>query len=81
MTDLSQQRIQALGQQLTSIEDDVADLAKRHAILTAKLDGVLMYAELASRIDDLAACVLDGTEPEVTAGVQARLVRHAQEKP
>lgn len=39
-----------------------------------------MLRELDVRIDDLAACVLDGTEPEVTAGVQARLVIHKQEK-
>lgn len=81
MTDLSQQRIQALGHQLTSMESDVDALVKRHAVLTAKLDGVLMYAELASRLDDLAACLIDGTQPELTTGVQARLVRHQQEKP
>ena len=39
-----------------------------------------MLGEHEGRLDDLAACVLDGTQPEVTAGVQARLVIHKQEK-
>ena len=39
-----------------------------------------MLGEHDGRLDDLAACLIDGTQPELTTGVQARLVIHKQEK-
>lgn len=40
-----------------------------------------MLGEQEGRLNDIAACLIDGTQPELTDGVQARLVRHQQEKP